>query len=66
MQTKIKKALEMAEIGQIDGAHHRVWVIDQMVRALIDDEHAYRQWVADYQKGEDGPETYDYDVGIAP
>lgn len=27
---------------------------------------AYHQWVAEARTGEDGPETYDYDVGIAP
>lgn len=26
----------------------------------------YKQWVADYKAGEDGPETYGYDTGIAP
>jgi hypothetical protein len=33
----IKKALELATIyGQIEGAHHKAWVIDQMVRALTE------------------------------
>lgn len=27
---------------------------------------AYHQWVADLRDGDDGPETYDYDTGIAP
>ena len=27
---------------------------------------AYLEWVAQYQNGEDGPETYQYYVGIAP
>lgn len=26
----------------------------------------YRQWVADVKAGEDGPETYEWDTGIAP
>jgi len=26
----------------------------------------YLSWVKDYQAGEDGPETYEWDVGIAP
>ena len=26
----------------------------------------YHAWVADLKSGEDGPETYGYDVGIAP
>lgn len=31
----VPKALEVAsDYGQCDGAHHKMWVIDQMVRAL--------------------------------
>lgn len=26
----------------------------------------YRQWVAEYKAGDDGPETYGWDTGIAP
>lgn len=26
----------------------------------------YLQWIADYRSGADGPETYDWDTGIAP
>lgn len=42
---RIDRALVYAfRYGQIDGAHHRVWVIDQMVRALLGcpivEEHA--------------------------
>lgn len=31
---RIVQALEYAEAGVYDGAHHKNWVIDQMVRAL--------------------------------
>ena len=31
---RITKALRYAENGVFDGAHHKDWVIDQMVRAL--------------------------------
>lgn len=32
---RIKKAIDFAvQYGSIDGAHHKTWVIDQMVRAL--------------------------------
>lgn len=61
---KIAKALEMAEYGGIDGSHHKMWVIDQMVRALTGE--AYPAWVAEFKDGEDGPETYSWDEGIAP
>lgn len=35
MDEKIARALEIAvRYGGIDGGHHKMWVIDQMVRAL--------------------------------
>jgi hypothetical protein len=62
---KIDNALSIAaECGQYDGYHHKTWVIDQMVRALTGDN--YNLWVQDHKDGEDGPETYDWDTGIAP
>jgi hypothetical protein len=34
-ESRIAKALELAsEYGTTDGDHHKMWVIDQMVRAL--------------------------------
>ena len=64
-QDKINEAIEMAvRFGGIDGDHHKAWVIDQMVRILAGD--TYDQVVTDAKAGEDGPETYDWDVGIAP
>jgi len=62
---RIEKALEIIiECGQIDGAHHKTWVIDQIVRLLTDDE--YDAWIKNYCKGEDGLDTYSWDVGIVP
>ena len=58
-------ALDIAmEYGQIDGGHHKAWVIDQMVQALLGQE--YWAWVAKAKDGEHGPDTYDWDAGIAP
>lgn len=58
-------ALEIAfRFGQIDGGHHKTWVIDQMVRVLLGVE--YDAWVAEHNAGEDGPQTYRWDIGIAP
>jgi hypothetical protein len=63
--TKVAVALELAlRYGQIDGAHHKTWVIDQMCRALLDDKYA--AWVREAKAGDDGPETFDWDEGIAP
>ena len=73
--------------GGIDGSHHKMWVIDQMLRALtgcpmeprtvvgvggsytyevqgVSEEYA--KLVREACDGEDGPQTYDWDEGIAP
>jgi len=62
---RIDAALALAiQYGQIDGAHHKTWVIDQMVRALAGG--MYPAVVAEHNRGEDGPDTYGWDEGIAP
>lgn len=64
-QEKIREAIDIAvSYGGIDGGHHKAWVIDQMVRVLAGD--SYDSIVADACFGEDGPETYEWDEGIAP
>ena len=75
--------------GQIEGEHHKAWVLDQVARILhgttvISTEAKwdngtvefrcvtgeptpeYHQWVSEGRDGEDGPNTYDYDEGVAP
>lgn len=62
---RVDKAIELAiTYGGIDGGHHNQWVIDQMLRVLAGDK--YDAIVAEACDGEDGPETYEWDVGIAP
>jgi len=62
---RVQLALQMvAADGQVDGDHHKAWVIDQVVRTLTGD--GYNEWVRVYCDGEDGPATYSWDVGIAP
>lgn len=62
---RIKAALVIIErYGGIEGDHHRAWVIDQVVRKLKGD--AYEAWVVEMCDGVDGPNTYDWDVGIPP
>ncbi|MDP3768087.1 MAG: hypothetical protein Q8S13_08735 [Dehalococcoidia bacterium] len=88
-RTQTEWALLVIErYGQIDGDHHKAWVLDQVARVLLgapvtvvearwtDHEpeerftvetcEAYERWVVEMGEGEDGPETYDWDVGIAP
>jgi hypothetical protein len=56
MENKIKNALEIAKsYGWIDGAHHKMWVIDQMVRALTEDN--YIVWTAEICNGGQTPST---------
>ena len=85
----VKRALDFAvRYGGIDGAHHKTWVIDQMVRALTGcpmvekkftdatgkaykyevqgESKEYDKLVKEACAGEDGPETYSWDEGIAP
>ena len=50
--------------GSYDGGHHKQWVLDQIVRILTGD--GYDKWVAKFENGEDGPQTYEWDEGIAP
>ena len=67
METKqrILEALEVAmKYGSVDGAHHKMWVIDQIVRILAGEN--YNIWIEDFCRGEDGENTYEWDCGIAP
>jgi hypothetical protein len=64
-EKRIETALDTAiRYGQIDGSHHKTWVIDQVVRALLGDK--YDATIAESNAGEDGPNTYEWDTGIAP
>lgn len=51
------------QYGGIDGSHHKQWVLDQVVRTLAP---SYKGWVKKFKIGEDGPNTYEWDEGIAP
>ena len=65
LEDNIAEALEIAfNYAQIDGGHHKAWVIDQMVRSLLGND--YEGWITTYESGEDGPHTYTWDTGIAP
>jgi len=85
---RIEKALEIAFFNSSDGAHHKLWAIDQMVRALtgcpiivthafdcngspyvyekFGESEQYQKFVRDFNYGEEGVNTYSWDIGIAP
>jgi hypothetical protein len=57
IQSRIKKASSIAsEYSEIDGAHHKQWVIDQMLRVLLGKEE-YDNWLK--------KQNY-WDCGVAP
>lgn len=63
---RIKKALDIAfQYGQIDGDHHKTWVIDQIVRILTGDK--YNEFVNEYETDEEtGEKEWIWKNGIAP
>lgn len=86
---RIQKAINIAvQYGGIDGAHHKDWAIDQIVRALTGcpvepktsknwqgdpisylaqgESDEYKQVVKEACSGEDGPDSYEWNTGIAP
>ena len=64
---RISKATDIAaRFGQIDGEHHKAWVIDQMVRTLTGDNYPAFVDYASENIGEDGPFRDEWDCGIAP
>lgn len=61
----INKALEIAfQYAQIDGDHHKAWVIDQIVRSLTGED--YTEWVKHYEYDEETGDEYTWSEGIAP
>jgi len=88
-EERIEKAIDLGfQCGSTDGGHHKMWVIDQMIRILTDcptttlrlldnnerpyeydvlvGNEEYKEAVKAFKAGEDGPETYSWDTGIAP
>jgi hypothetical protein len=84
---RVEKALDLArELSGFDGAHHKMYAIDQIVRALTGcpmvtltskfnpaiqyegqgESEEYLAWVRDFEDGEDGPNTYEWDEGCPP
>lgn len=50
--------------GRVDGEHHKQWLLNKIDKTIA--EEKYNEWVSDYNSGEDGPNTYEWDEGIAP
>ena len=63
-ETEQKDLDLIGEYGGIDGGHHKQWLLDQVARILAGDK--YKDWVGEWEDGEDGPQTSIWDTGIAP
>lgn len=67
---KVAEALEIAfRYGSFDGDHHKMWCIDQMVRALTGTKENYEAWVKEFQgeyDEEEGHCEYEWDTGTPP
>ena len=67
LEERIRAALDLAwTYGTIDGSHHKMWTIDQMVRTLCGSEEEYIRWVTEYEMKLSNGDYYKWDVGIAP
>jgi hypothetical protein len=55
----------ISEWGAIGGEHHKQWLLDQILRNILS-QTLYEQWVREWEDGEEGPDTYTWDEGIAP
>ena len=65
----IRDALDLiTQYGGIDGAHHKQWVLDQIVRTLTKTEKGYENWLKEYQGDldEEGYPEYEWDKGSPP
>lgn len=63
---KLSEIMDIAELcGGVDGSHHKQWGLDQIIRIITGPE-GYGRWLEGYKHGEYGPETYEWDEGIAP
>jgi hypothetical protein len=64
-KTASKKALKAIEKwGNIEGDHHKQWLIDQIVRELTGEN--YNTWVNEWENVNKGQISCKWDTGIAP
>jgi hypothetical protein len=67
LKRNVQQALDcIHHYGGIDGAHHKQWLLDRVVLILSGSGAKYDEWVAEFQDGDDGPQTYTWDRGVAP
>ena len=60
---RVNEAIELIlRYGGIDGDHHKMWVLDQVLRLLADSDKDYRLLIEGYENNGE----YEWDVGIPP
>jgi len=70
VEDKLKKIEKIIwSYGQIDGDHHKAWVIDQVMCIIQADK--YNEWVENYEHTDNSgkhcdEKEYSWDTGIAP
>lgn len=66
LEERVQRAIKQAISGnQTDGAHHKNWSLDQIVRTLAGDQ--YERVIREARGDYDGRGyEYDYDEGIPP
>ena len=66
LRTKIKEATNLIlNYARIDGDHHKMWTLDQVLRILAGDQ--YEELIDEYEdRDEYGDPMYDWDVGCPP
>ncbi len=64
---RVIKVLEFVwNYGQIDGDHHKAWVIDQIVRILCGSDEEYKKWIDKYEEPLEDGDYYSWNEGINP
>jgi hypothetical protein len=66
LQQRIDEALGIAVAYGGHEDWHKAWVIDQMVRILCGTKERYQELVRDACDGEDGSDSFKWDVGVPP
>lgn len=66
----------IGQSGDTDGAHHKQWALDQIVRIATKCKNdglgnyiksaEYHEWIRFHADGEDGPNTHEWDEGLTP
>lgn len=54
----------LLRLGGVDGEHHKQWIIDQVLRMVTGEK--YEAIITQWNHGEDGEDTYQWNNGIAP